>query len=705
MLQRSAQQLCENGCSEGEGSEKGLLNFAKVFMRQAVNLGLTAIEASELMGQFFFDSKENANPKSLGELLASCHSPFTQEQWQQIRTSFFSCFDLFRLPFVRAMRVCLDHGGFRPPSEPLRLSRVLNGFVQAYCKQNPKAFEDAALALRVALAVLVLNSEYHTRGTQNESVIKVDGFIAAITAGVGEAAVGEAGTAEAANISRSRLEAMYKDVVDNPIIFAPLGNVELGVSFEQLQKDVQRDLRNCDNNWKWEPGPEGSGWVMTKLLQHYLMKAFNQVGKHSCDDDVLTLCVTGLTNLDLLTSKDAKEGTIPPKKHINDFQVPITFNDVFENPSSKALFRKYVTSSFDDESLRFLEAAMEFQEELESVLGDSTEALAKARQLVSQFIAPGSESEINISSSVRFDIVDKINAATANSLTGTEFLRAVRDITRLVENNSFARWVETPEFFEWYNSRETLTDVAQHIKHRQKLVDVARKMLQDDELMRPRTEGDTKYNAAATAIEIVEWLVANMASSNKSALKMGQSMVDAGLLISASGGARFQEVHHEGSSLYFPRAHSAAEMKRSREGEIPIHQGFLWFCPYSDETTDAREGQSNGHHCMLFENQLKFRSRAEHDVRSPSNSKELSSNSDEASMKQTQRTGAISLATYSVAASKQGYPMVAAHPRHYGFILKVEENGELKQYIFAAPDQTEQQGWIRALAMVIRRRR
>jgi len=134
-------------------------------------------EKANECAKFLVENNRSINKSEVGEILGGGedkppHPFFTREGYEQLRREYLDR-KLELQPFEdktfdEALRWYLQEGGFRLPPEGQKIERLLETFASTYVATHVGSFKNSDTAWRVAVSLLMLNSDLHNENLQKK---------------------------------------------------------------------------------------------------------------------------------------------------------------------------------------------------------------------------------------------------------------------------------------------------------------------------------------------------------------------------------------------------------------------------------------------------------------------------------------------------------------------------------------------------------
>ena len=132
--------------------------------------------------------------------------------------------------------------------------------------------------------------------------------------------------------------------------------------------------------------------------------------------------------------------------------------DVLNNDDARLCFSTYLISEFSSENCYFWKAARDWQDGFKAK--NSEQRVEEAQELYDLFIRHGSPMQLNISAGTHdrlAAVFEKPSGLDADDVRSTTFAQAVHDVYRLMEDDTFGRFLQS-ELFQSYRAVEGNAD-------------------------------------------------------------------------------------------------------------------------------------------------------------------------------------------------------------------------------------------------------
>ncbi|KAJ6251539.1 hypothetical protein M0813_14894 [Anaeramoeba flamelloides] len=135
---------------------------------------------------------------------------------------------------------------------------------------------------------------------------------------------------------------------------------------------------------------------------------------------------------------DSKKRVVFPKGAHEDLAILGTFSFLISNKYSMSYFEQFLITQFSQENLEFWKQVNLYQNTF-----DLSERIICAKSIIEKFVIENSESQVNIDSMTRTDILSKYGK---QNYPLTLFNKAEDEILKLMETDSFSRFKRSPLF-------------------------------------------------------------------------------------------------------------------------------------------------------------------------------------------------------------------------------------------------------------------
>lgn len=446
----------------------------------------------------------------------------------RVREEYAAELNYFGQDFCESLRSFLCDE-FKPPTEPLKLKMILEPFATAFYRDNPRRFCNASVALTVSVAVCVLNSALHSKTPKPVSKTQ---FLAHTKSCL----------RDDESISATFLTRIYDWVATHPLRVSD-DTVPVTPEVVGIAKKCQHALRRAsfEAQGGWESAPRGIISSVFDLLAAQLSDAFKLLALSTSRASVCGVCTNAIEQI-LQTGGNRRPSTG------NDHA---EFRAMLNDTDGVVLFKKYSKQALDDENILFVIEERKYrklvhQKQIQAALG-------LARSMVSTYVIPGSEKELNISGPFRKEIIDIFSLSSASSpispekksssseplpppiiLTGTEFDNALDEVLRILFRHSWPKFKKSKFFKEWMRTKESLSTTLTRAKERCELLELANQIRAAKSLVSEHRFRMRVYPQTIIGTELVDWLVLN-GMTRELAIKKAEMLVRSAMLTPVSG--------------------------------------------------------------------------------------------------------------------------------------------------------------------------